>query len=318
MRRNSKKKYVYVYLFLLLVLAYFTYDMVFANVDKQISKVVNLEEKKEANIEIKMDSGMWVALTERLKSLSDSYKADVGIYVKDLRTNRVWEYNSDRLFRSASLIKFPIMIAVMNKVEKKEISFDDKLEIRDKNRVAGGSLMWAKNGTKLSLLEVIYRMITESDNTATKLLIDHFGIEYFESSFRQMGLAYTNITPEGMSLTSGRVGRENYTTPREMAYLLEKIYRKEMVSKSMSEMMMDILKRNKSSSRLRKGIPLSWEVGHKTGLLRKSCSDVGIVFSPNGDYILAVLIDNVPTYRSGKNFISNIAKITSEYYKNTN
>jgi beta-lactamase class A len=118
-----------------------------------------------------------------------------------------------------------------------------------------------------------------------------------------------------MNLTSGRVSKENYTTPREMGFLLEKIYRKEAVSKSMSNMMLDILKRNKSHSRIRKGVPISWEVGHKTGLLRKSCSDVGIVFSPKGDYILAILLDDVPSYRSGKEFIAKIAKTTSEFYR---
>jgi len=66
---------------------------------------------------------------------------------------------------------------------------------------------------------------------------------------------------------------------------------------------------------LRKGLPLGWEIGHKTGLLRKNCHDVGIVFSPRGDYVIAVLTGEAPNYTEAKNFISRVAKLTYKYYK---
>jgi len=298
---------------LVLVTAYLLYS--YFKDDAQISKIIPQNKNPEL-VSYYIDDYRWDELTDKLRILSDNYKAKVGIYLKDLKTKKTWEYNADRLFRSASLIKLPIMIAVMDAVERGKISLDTELVITNRERMDGsGSLKWARDGTRLSVLEIVYRMVTESDNTATRLLIDRFGVDYFKSYFKQIGLAYTNITLEGMDLTSGRVVKENYTTPREMGYLLEKIYNKEAVSKNMSEMMLDILKRNKSHSRIRKGVPLTWEVGHKTGLLRKSCSDVGIIFSPKGDYIIAVLLDDVVSYRSGKDFIAKIAKATSDFYR---
>lgn len=274
------------------------------------------QENADLKLSKSFDISRWIELTQKLDLECKRYRATVGIYFKDLTSNMVWEHNADKLFISASLIKLPIMIAVMDLVERRKVSFDTEFVITDKDKVWGsGSLKWAMSGTRIPLLEIIYRMITESDNTATRILIDNFGIDYFQTAFRKMGLKYTNITLEGLDLTSGRVAKENYTTPREMAYLLEKIYRGEVISKEKSALMLDILKRTKSHSRIRKGIPYTWEVGHKTGLLRRSCSDVGIIFSPKGDYILAILLDDVPSYSSGKNFISKIAKITSEYYK---
>jgi beta-lactamase class A len=79
--------------------------------------------------------------------------------------------------------------------------------------------------------------------------------------------------------------------------------------------MLDVLKHTKSRTRLRKGLPLGWEIGHKTGLLRRNCHDVGIVFSPRGDYVIAVLTSEVPDYSSAKSFISKVAKLTYQYYK---
>lgn len=312
--RFLKSSNAFFLIILIGVVGYFLYSFY---KDDDVSKVVNTSSSVNPQIvSYYMDEARWDELCDRLRAVADNYKANVGIYLKDLRTDKSWEYNADRLFRAASLIKIGIMIGVMDLVEKKKISLDSELTLRNKDRMDGsGSLKWAREGTRLTILEIVYRMITESDNTATKLILDNFGMEYFQSYFRQIGLAYTTITQEGMDLTSGRVRKENFTTPREMGYLLEKIYRKEMISKEMSEMMMDILKRNKTRSRIRKGIPQTWAVGHKTGLLRKSCSDVGIVFSPKGDYILAILLDDVSTYRSGKEFIAKVAKITADYYR---
>ncbi len=258
----------------------------------------------------------WQTMVAALENIAYNYSGHVGIYIKDLNSDRVWEYNPDRLFPSASLIKVPIMAAVCEKIKRGELSLDTQIKLTRRDRAGGsGSLKWVREGTSLSVMEIIYKMITESDNTATKMLTDYEGLGYFQQAFESMGLVYTKIYPEGLSLTSGRVARENYTTAREMAGLMERIYKGEMVNRELSEFMLDVLKHNKSRSRLRKGLPIGWEIGHKTGLLRKSCHDVGIVFSPRGDYLIAVLTSDVPSYASAKGFISRVAKLTYEYYK---
>jgi beta-lactamase class A len=111
------------------------------------------------------------------------------------------------------------------------------------------------------------------------------------------------------------VRNENFTTAREMAGLMERIYEGKLVNREASDFMLDVLKHTKSRSRLRKGLPLGWEIGHKTGLLRKSCHDVGIVFSPRGDFVIAVLTSEAPNYTVAKNFIARVAKLTYRYYK---
>ena len=258
----------------------------------------------------------WQEMVENLEKLSLSYNGRVGIYIKDLETGRTWDHNADRLFPSASLVKVPIMAAVFEKIKQGAITLGTEIKLTRQKRVGGsGSLKWVRDGTSLSVMEIIYKMITESDNTATKMLTDYVGMPYLERAFKGLGLERTNITPEGMSLASGRVVRENYTTAREMASLMERIYTGELVNRESSEFMLDVLKHNKSRSRLRKGLPLGWEIGHKTGLLRKACHDVGIVFSPRGDFVIAVLTSEAPDYTTAKNFISKVAKLTYQYYK---
>lgn len=267
-------------------------------------------------VEAPIKDAEWLEMVDGLDKASRSYRGRVGIYIRDLETGKTWSYNADKLFPSASLIKVPIMAAVFEKMKSGAFTLDTQIKLTRPARVGGsGSLKWVREGTSLSVMEIVYKMITESDNTAAKMLIDHVGMPYLEAAFKGLGLAHTNITPEGMSLSSGRVRRENFTTPREMASLLERIYAGELVNREASEFMLDVLKHTKSRSRLRKGLPLGWEIGHKTGLLRKSCHDVGIVFSPRGDYVIAVLTSEAPNYSTAKNFISKVAKLTYQYYR---
>jgi len=267
-------------------------------------------------VEVPIKDAEWLAMVDSLDKVSRAYSGRVGIYIKDLETGKTWEYNSDRLFPSASLIKVPIMAAVFEQIKLGSLTLDTQIKLTRHERVGGsGSLKWVRDGTSLSVMEIIYKMITESDNTATKMLIDYVGMPYLAGAFKNLGLEYTNITPEGMSLSSGRVPRENYTTAREMALLMERIYSGQLVNREASEFMLDVLKHTKSRSRLRKGLPLGWEIGHKTGLLRKACHDVGIVFSPRGDYVIAVLTSEAPNYTAAKNFISKVARLTYQYYK---
>ncbi len=277
----------------------------YLRINSRETKVMNPNQQKE-----------WKKMTSRLKKYARNYSGYVGIYLEDLSSGKEWTYKADRLFPSASLIKVPIMAAIFEKIKSGEISFDTTIKLTRRERKGGsGTLKWAKDGTNLSVMELIYKMITESDNTATNMLIDYVGMEYLQHQFEKMGLKYTNISPEGMSLSSRRVAKENYTTAREMAYLFKKIYYGKLVNKKASELMLEFLRHSKSRTRLRRGLPIGWEIGHKTGLLRRACHDAGIVFSPNGDYIIVVLTGNVPSYSSAKRFITRIGRETVRYYK---
>jgi beta-lactamase class A len=258
----------------------------------------------------------WAKMVSTLDALSSRYPGRVSIYLKDLRSGRTWMHNPDDLFPAASLIKVPILIATFYKLRDGGLSLDEKLTITRLNRRGGsGSLKWRPDGTKLTLRDALTHMINESDNTATSMVLERIGIGYVQQQFPRMGLLYTGIYEEGMSIKGGRVAHENYTTAREMEMLFEKIYRGEAVDKASSDLMMEILKKPKAvASRLQKGMPAGWEIAHKTGLLRQACHDSAIFFTPNGDYAITVLTGQNASYSQAKNFITKIAHVTFETY----
>jgi beta-lactamase class A len=263
-----------------------------------------------------IDEQSWDRMVRDLSSVAARHPGRVAILLKDLKTGRSWTHNPDDLFPAASLIKVPVMIAAFYRIAAGEMALSDRLTLRRRTRVGGsGSLKWRADGTRLTVEELLIHMINESDNTATAMMLDAMGIFYVQQQFPRMGLLYTGIYPEGMSIKGGRVAHENYTTAREMSMLLEKIYRGEAVDKYSSTLMLEILKRRKAvPSRLAKGLPRGWEIAHKPGLLRLACHDTAIFFTPHGDYVMTVLTGQNRNYHDAKDFISRLGRITFRHY----
>jgi len=71
--------------------------------------------------------------------------------------------------------------------------------------------------------------------------------------------------------------------------------------------MLGILKHQKINDRIPYYLPKNLDIAHKTGLLNDTVSDVGIVFTPKGDFIICVMTANCRNFRIAKRFIRDIA-----------
>lgn len=258
----------------------------------------------------------WESMTQELSRLAAHHQGRVAIYLTDFKDGKTWSYHPDDLFPSASLIKVPVMICAFYAMQDGRMTLNEKLTLHQHNRISGsGSLKWRPEGTRLSVRDLLQLMISESDNTATNMMIEALGLGYIQQQFPKMGLLYTGIYKEGMSLVGSRVAHENYTTAREMTMLMEKIYHGEMVDKPSSTLMLEILRHKKAvASRLAKGLPAGWEIAHKTGLLRHACHDSAIFLTPNGDYAMTVLTGQNESYKTAKDFISRLGRVTFRHF----
>ncbi len=254
----------------------------------------------------------WKSMENSIKTRVQLFPGTAGIYIKDLKHGWVVEHNTSRLFASASLVKLPIMAALYTAQMDGRISLDETIELNWRNKARGsGKLKFVRNGERFSVRYLIFKMITESDNTATNMLTNQLGLEFYNHSFINMGLNHTNMSRTIMDLRQRDRGVENYTTANDMGKLLEMIYHNRIVG---SSEMMEILKSQTVNDRLPVPLPEDWQIGHKTGLLRNTCHDVGIVYSPNRDYIICVLTQNIRNYRRAKSFIREVSHLTANYY----
>lgn len=256
----------------------------------------------------------WSLLGQQLEKEILGFKGETGIVVRDITKGRMLSYGGDKKFPSASLTKIPIMVACFDAIRKNKIDPAQVLKLKQSDKVAGSGLLKDMPvGTPFSVEKLIELMICESDNTATNILIDKLGLDYLNACFKQIGLEDTNLSRKMMDFKSRRAGIDNYTSARDMALVLDKIYRKEF-GKEVSEKCMILLKKQKINNRIPAKLPSGCVVAHKTGLEKNICHDVGIVFTAKGDFIICVLTKAAKNTGIAKDFISKVAFDVYDYY----
>jgi beta-lactamase class A len=258
----------------------------------------------------------WAELEkDLLRSLRD-FRGELGFVIKDLQTGHSIVRNPDKPFPSASMVKIPIMAACYKAVEEGLISLTDTIKLKRTDKVRGsGVLRGSPAGTPVTVERLIGLMITASDNTAANMLIDLLGFEYLGKTFKDFGLDKTNLSRKMMDFRSRAKGIENYTTPREMADILEEIYRRTCVSRETSEKCLACLKEQKVNDRIPRYLPRKVQVAHKTGLEHKVCHDAGIVFAEKGDVLICVLTEGDTGATIAKRMIARIAARVYRIYK---
>lgn len=255
----------------------------------------------------------WQYFISTINAHIQQFPGKVAVIVKNLDNDQTYYYNADMPFVSASLIKLPIMVAVFKEFVNSNISLKQKFKLENKYRVGGSGILKNKpSGSEYTIYELSYIMIRNSDNTAARMLAEIVGYDRMNEIFKSIGLESTNISPKSFDLTNSEIAGDSYTTARDIAFLLKEIYDGTMFRRYLSQQMIEILKLPFDKKRLRKYLPEDFELAHKTGLLRGACHDAGIVFSPNGNYLICVMTDNNGNYRQAKNFIAHLGKITFE------
>lgn len=243
-----------------------------------------------------------------LQQAAARFPGVAGIVIEDIATGNDVRINADTLYPSASLVKVPIMAAYYQAAAEGKLSLDDTIILKRSHKVKSCShLCAARTGRAFPIRRLIELMITESDNTAANMLVDHVGFAYLNEKFVEFGLRNTDLRRGIMDLKWRNRGIENYTTAQDMGSLLKRIYKGALVSPEASGEMLEVLKRQKVNDRIPRFLPANITVAHKTGLLYNTVSDVGIVFTPQGDFIICVITADIQGLNSAKRFIGRVA-----------
>jgi beta-lactamase class A len=117
-----------------------------------------------------------------------------------------------------------------------------------------------------------------------------------------------------MALELRARGIENWTTPRETADQIERLYRRTLISRGASDEILRFMLNPPIADRLSRHLPRSIDVVHKTGLIFDNAHDVGILYLPGDQPILvAAFVDGIGTdYSAAKLPIARIARILYE------
>jgi len=276
------------------------------------------QEVKRAQLLLAKRQANWKILERRIDSEIRSFNGDVGLVIKDLETGWQLTHQPEQRFPSASLVKIAIIAACFQAVQDGQLELSSRLRLNATDRASGSGVLKDKPvGTMVAVEELIRLMIAESDNTATNMLVDRLGMASLNRSFQVLGLRQTNLARKMMDFAARANGIENYTTATEMAFLLERLYRQELVSPDWSRRGLALLKQQKLRDRIPAQLPPETVVAHKTGLERHLCHDAGIVFTERGDYLIVVLTKGAASSQLAKAFIADAAFLTYQYLVET-
>ncbi len=234
-------------------------------------------------------------LQQQIQNLIQDFHGDIGVYIKNLHNGKTVAIHADTLFPTASMVKIPILIGVMDKISRGELGYHQPLQYKDSLLYEGVDILGSfKQDEKIDLDKVIMLMLTMSDNTASLWLQSLAGTgTRINQILDSLGFQNTRIN----SRTPGReANRTLYgwgqTTPREMASLLEKIYNGEMISKAASDRMLRNLKRNYWDAVALSQLPPYITVFSKNGAVDESRSEVLLVKGRKAEYVFCVATKN--------------------------
>lgn len=224
---------------------------------------------------------------------------DVGIFLQDSRSGAWLGMNEKTGFVPASLLKVPVMMAILKKFERGEIKMTDEVELLPGDLESTfGDLYKSGAGTKLTIWDLIKKMILDSDNTAKNALRRKLTDEELNAIFAHVGIP----NPYHNSNTDDQI-----ITPRDYTRIFKSLYFSTFLPPELSQKALDLTTDTEEESLISAGVPPQIQVAHKFGERADGVSDCGIVYHPGSPYFLCIM---VKTKRiEGKTLIGNLSKI---------
>lgn len=229
--------------------------------------------------------------------------------------------NTEARFHAASTMKVPVMIELFRQVEAGQRKLDDTVEVTNTftsihdgtpyrlsaSEDSDGEIYKAL-GTRLSYRTLLEAAITVSSNLATNILIEHLGAKNVQATVDRLNASGMQVLRGVEDQKAFDAGKNNTTDAAGLMTLFEAIGQGRAVSRTASDQMVEILKRQKFVDGIPAGLPPGTSVAHKTGNITRIHHDAGIVYGPR-PYVLVVLVRGIQDQKVSGKLIADISRI---------
>lgn len=261
-------------------------------------------------------------MEQKLQKLISDKNCDVGIAV--LHGNKQWLVTNHETYPMMSVFKIFVAAAVLDKVEKENVSLDKKILISKDMIYPTYSPLRDKIQNypyQTTIEELLFYMIAQSDNVATDVLISYLGgINALNQFLEVVGFSQIVIKVNERQMSEDiQTQKFNVAQPYDVALFMKSILEGNILSAKQKEIWMNFMQQTQTGKdKLKAGLPRDVVIGHKTGSsdrddkgVKIGDNDVGFVFLPNGEiYYIAVFLKN-SKMNDGKNanLISQISEL---------
>ena len=253
-------------------------------------------------------------LQKQLEQIIKNSGEEVSILIKKLNKNEyIYNYNTKIKMISASIIKVPIMLAVLEEVNNKKISLNDKILVENED-ILEDTEVFENGENHYTLEELINWMIIESDNTATNVIIKKFGMQNVNNYFTNvLKLQHTNLQRYMLDENAIKNGFNNYTSQEDMLIVFEKLFNKQVLNEELCNKAIEILYNQRCQNLVMRHIYQPVKYAHKTGILDYINHDVGVMNINNKLYYIGISIYNAKNIEGNKALIGNLGRIIFDY-----
>lgn len=270
----------------------------------------NKESKEDKEIVAKEKEQVDTRLKAEVNRILEQTEDRFGIYIKNFKNGQFYAENEKEVFEPASLYKVWVMGTVFEKVKNGEFNWNDPIiaDVPLLNKRFGFTTDEAELKTgvlNFTVKSAVEQMITISHNYAAYALIEKTGRDNIETFLSRNGLGSSSIGND----------TDLKTTAEDLGKLFEKIYKGEVIDPEYSQKMIEVMLKQKRNDRIPKFLPKGTKVAHKTGELSNIRHDGGIVYSPNGDFVIVVLVET-KNVTLASDSIAKISEAVYEYFNN--
>jgi beta-lactamase class A len=266
-------------------------------------------------------------LCKEINQIISVKNADVGVSILNVENGDTLSFNGNKHYPLISAFKFHIALTVLNKVDKGELSLDQKLFIKKSELLEN---TWSPFREKfpigdvsITLEEALQWTVSVSDNNLCDILIRLVGgVKTVDTFINNTDFTIKN-NEEGMH-QNWDAQFLNTTTPNFSSQLLKRFLENKLLTKKSTKFLYKtMVETSVGQNRIKGKLPLKTEVAHRAGSsftndagLTGAINDIGIVKLPNGNhFVISVFVHNTTEkFKDGEEIIANISKATWDYY----
>lgn len=247
----------------------------------------------------------------------------VGVAVSDCNSGQGILVNPDVLFHPASTFKVCVMMEAFRQAQQSLFSLDDVILVRNEfysivdQSVFSLSVtddaetdLYTVLGNRLSIRDIITRMITHSSNLATNILIELVTpgkVTGFMHELGAEGLVVRRGVEDNKAFARGL---NNTATARSLMQILTKLALHQVVSQDASEAMIGIMKQQHYNEGIPASLPANVTIAHKTGWNGCIYHDAAIIYPPQQNpYVLVVMTSGLSDDKDAPALVSSLSKL---------
>jgi len=246
-------------------------------------------------------------LRKQIEQIAAAAKGRVGVAAEVLETGQAISLSPHEHFPMQSVYKLPIGMAVLAQVDNGKLTLDQLVRVEKSDFVHSGQRSPIRdknpNGVELSLRELLRYAVSESDGTASDVLLKLVGVDAVTRYLNELGINEIIIANSEKEIGQDwETQYRNWASPAASIQLLRSLQERRGISEASQQLLFKFMIETPTSpTRLKGLLPKTAVVAHKTGSsggnngITAATNDIGIVTLPNGRHLaIAVYVSDSP------------------------